>query len=309
MKTRRLIAGMLSFVAGLGLPGAVRAADAPLPPEPTAVKKRLFSDFHLLPKSAQSNPEIDMTVFSERTEYGRTLPDVGPQSPAYYLAQSQGYQAQGSTPMGLNPPSQEDIEKLVQSTLSQRGYLSAEGTSHPPSLGIFYYWGVHSAIDPNEVFESPELMHVRQRDILQRAKLVGGPSYVEKLQRQMTFGSTIADHTPKAEHLLYQVHNDLYYVVVSAYDYSRLTKGERQLVWRTTMTVNEQGVSIKETLPPLIVSAADYFGRDTNEPVALQRKIRRGGTVSLGPLIILGEAPVPGGTNPSPAPEPAKPKD
>jgi hypothetical protein len=291
MKNPRLLVVIAAGLACLGSLNAARAADAIDPVrEATPAKKKVFRDFHLMPKSFQSSPDIDMTVFSERTEFGRALPEVSPENPAYYHAQSQGYQAQGSTPVGLKPPTQEDIEKLVQSTLTRRGYLSAEGTSHAPTLGIFYYWGVHAAIDPNEVYETPELMHIRQQDILQRAKLVGGPSYAEKLLRQMTYGSTIADHTPKEEHLLFQVQNDLYYVVVSAYDYARLTKGERQLVWRTTMTVNEQGVSIKETLPPLIVSAAEYFGRDTKEAVALQRRISRGGTVTLGPLIVIGEA-------------------
>jgi hypothetical protein len=124
---------------------------------------------------------------------------------------------------------------------------------------------------------------------MERARLVGGKPLAEKINQELTVGVLPGERSPRDEHLRYQIEHDLYYVVVSAYDYSRLTKGERHLAWRTTLTVNSEGVSLTDTLPPLIASATDFLGRDTGKSVALQRRINRG-SVKLGPLIIIGEA-------------------
>jgi hypothetical protein len=261
-------------------------------PEVGQPLKQRPGGFHLelLPKAFMSDPQIEMTVYSERTEYGRTLPDVTPGQPAYYVAQSQGYQPMGSSPVSEHPPAQEKIEALLQRVLEKRGYLPARDLAHPPTLALFTYWGTHSGIDVQEVVERPDLITLRERDILERARLVGGRANVEKLARQMAYGIPLHERMAREEHLRYQAEHNLYYVVVSAYDFARLAQGERRLVWRTTMTVNDQGVSIKETLPPLIASALDFFGRDTGESLALQRRISRG-SVTLGPLIIIGSVP------------------
>lgn len=273
-------------------PGLEGRADAErvLDSRPAVQKKSEGFNFTLLPKSFQSNPRIEMTVYSERTEWGRMLPDVSLGDPAYYVAQSQGYQPMGSSQPHEHPPAQEQIEALLHRVLEQRGYLPARDPAHPPTLALFYYWGSHSGIDVQEVMENPHLMHLRNRDILQRAQLVGGRANAAKYARQMAHGIPLTERTPKEEHLRYQAENNLYYVVVSAYEFVPLAQGERRLAWRTTMTVNDRGLNMQETLPPLIISAANYLGRDTLESVALERRISRG-SVTLGPLLIIGEAP------------------
>jgi hypothetical protein len=287
MKTRCL----LLPIALVGALSAAPAEELPLIPESGQPLVKRPGGFHLelMPKAFASNPQIEMTVFSERTEYGRTLPEVTPENPAYYVAHSEGYQPMGSSPLRENPPTREQIETLLQGVLEKRGFHPAREITQPPALALFYFWGSHSGIDLRDVVENPDLMHLRNQDILQRARLVGGKSLAEKLSRQLAYGVPLFERTPKEEHLRYQMEHDLYYVVVSAYEFGELANGKRKLVWRTTMTVNDQGVSMRETLPPLIVSAMDFFGRDTGDSVALQRRVSRG-KVTLGPLMIIGEA-------------------
>ncbi len=256
------------------------------------VAKRPGFHLDLVPKAFQSDPQIEMTVYGERTEYGRTLPDVSVEEPVYYVAQSKGYQPMGSNPIVEHPPAQEKIDKLLQRVLELRGFLPARERTHPPTLAILYYWGSHSGLTVSDLVEHPEMRYLRDRDILQRTQLVGGRAAVEKRAWQMGYGVLPGVYMAKEAHLLNQAEENLYYVVVSAYDFNTLALGERRLVWRTTMTVNDVGVSMKETLPPLIVSALAYLGRDTGEPVALERRIQRG-SVTLGPLMIIGEASPP----------------
>jgi hypothetical protein len=284
-----------SLLTSLILVGAIHAGTAAEGGEPdlildadqTPVKRSSGFNFQLAPKAFASNPRIEMTVFGERTEYGRALPEVSPENPAYYVAHSEGYRPMGSSPVKEHPPAQDKIDTLLQRVLEKRGFLPARDLAHPPTLALFYYWGSHSGLDIREVLEMPELMSLRQRDVLERARLVGGLANAEKTARQMAFGIPPTERKAREEHLRYQAEHNLYYVVVSAYDFTRLAQGERMLVWRTTLTVNDQGVSMTETLPPLIASAMNFFGRDTGESLALERRISRG-SVTLGPLIIIG---------------------
>ena len=288
MKAPRLVSLLALPLTAL----AVQPQEPDLIPELGQPLMKRPGGFHLdlMPKAFAANPRIEMTVYSERTEYGRTLPDVSPEQPAYYVAHSQGYRPMGSSPVRQHPPVQEKIDALMQRVLEKRGFLPAQELAHPPSLALFYYWGDHSGIDAREVMEMPELRSLRQRDVLERARLVGGLANVEKLAQQMAYGIPLNERMAREEHLRYQAEHNLYYVVVSAYDFTLLAHGERRLVWRTTLTVNDQGVSMKETLPPLIASAVDFFGRDTGESLALQRRIDRS-SVTLGPLIIIGSVP------------------
>ncbi|HWA24172.1 MAG TPA: hypothetical protein VG734_00760 [Lacunisphaera sp.] len=297
-----LLAAGASRAAEAGEPGFVPETQAPL------VRRSGGFNLELLPKPFQTNPRIEMTVYSERTPWGREQPDVSPSTPAYYVMQSQGYQPMGSNPVRENPPPKEVIDELMQRVLEARGFLPVRDPTKTPTLAIIYYWGSHSGLDVQDVMENPALMDLRNRDILQRAMLVGGRGNAAKYSRQIAYGVPLSERQAREEHLRYQIHNNLYYVVVSAYDYESLSLGQRRLVWRTTMTVNDRGLNMDETLPPLIVSATDFFGRDTGETMALERRINRR-SVTLGPLMIIGVASPPiMGTPPPPAEPPAESK-
>jgi len=276
----------------LCLPVAVGLAQAPdgppLPPD-AVVESRKFH-FDLLPKAFTPNPTLELTVHSELTDYGRTLPEASPQNPVYYVAHNSGFRPMGHAVGGEHPPMPEVLEQAFLRALTGRGYLASPDNEHPPALMLNYFWGSHTALDPEMAGMFREL---HERNIIERALLVGGRAYARELRWEMEFGRTILGDTLKRDFLRYQATHDLYYVVVSAYDFSSLAKGGRKLAWRTTMTVNAQGVSMQESLPPLIFSGSYYLGRDSREPVAIRRDVQRS-TVKLGPLrIIEDDVPLP----------------
>jgi hypothetical protein len=121
----------LAFGAQAQEPGPAPVSLAP------AAKKSDDLRFQLLPKSLASDPLVEMTVYSELTEYGRTLPEVSPEQPAYYLSQSQGFQPMGSSPGGDHPPTPEQIDRLLQGVLQKRGFLPAKESARAPTLALF----------------------------------------------------------------------------------------------------------------------------------------------------------------------------
>lgn len=313
----------------LAILSAALAQTPVAPPEPgvpeTVVPKKPQKSqwvFSILPKSLQKNPLVDLTIITEMTELGKQQPAASPAKPVYYLAQSAGYHQLGETSANERTLKQEDVERILTRSLAASGFLPAT-REHPATLVIFYTWGSHSMLvegDPDNPALSPEAV---ARNLLDRAALVGGVKFAEKMRKlfeeaddqatlnrvpppdpsgavppiqpilgpeQMDFMNPVnrfKAEDPKNDAMFEQFANDLYYVVASAYDYASLAAKQRRLFWRTRMTVAAQGVSQEQTLPTLISAAGPYFGKDMSEAELITKKAMREGTVEIGTATVV----------------------
>lgn len=263
---------------------AVLLATAVAAPPPTS---DLDSDvpaggFSFIPRIFQRNPSLEMTVFTEVSDYGKGVEPATLDAPQYYEMSVQGRHDRGEVLAGDRGPAPEELLAVLQRSLAGTGYRPADA-AHPAGLVLVWFWGAHNAVDSDMVAQFPELA---RRYILERAILVGGKSYAAKLGREFAYGETDLSISGKKEFLRMQASEDLYFMVVSAYRLADVVHNENKVLWRTMMTVNTRGVSMSESLPPLILTAGDYFGRATAEPMALRRAVRRG-TVKLGPMQII----------------------
>lgn len=266
----------------------------------------------LMPVPFQKNPVLAMTVITEFTDHGRTLPAASPDHPLYYVLHDAGFKPRGDALAGERPPSPEQLATAMKTALAKDGFLPADET-HLPDLALIYYWGSYSTPDREMAALFPE---AAWRSMIERAALVGGDTFRRELE---VYGSPNESGLnrlfnwvgrEKTQYFLFdQASHDLHYVVVSAYQYDELAHNSRRLAWRTTMTVNGVGTSMSETLRPLVLTAGSYFGREV-PAIALKRRVRRG-TVELGPLKVVDEEAVatfttpPRETTPTPLQPPA----
>ncbi len=237
--------------------------------------------FRLLPLSMQQDPRFEMTILCELTPYGRTLAPATPERPVYYVSQAGGPQQLGETTGGEKMP--ENFAKILTRSLSTNGYLPAEGTPQPPSLVLIYHWGSSYEMDIDSRINFPE-QDFRQRQ--ERAALIGLSAFDRRSLPDGDFFSRLFPVTLEQERLAVQGQHSLYFTVVSAYDYASLARGERQLVWRAHLTAAAQGVSMRESLPALVLTAGTSFGRDTQGAQFVTRRALRG-KVELAPLIMV----------------------
>ena len=290
------------LLLGLALALVARAADSP----PTAFDKssRMAKTgdfvFSILPKSFQRNPTLDMTFNTEFTPYGRLLRKATPENPVYYVEQDAGFRSLGWAVGGEKPPKSEDMERVLTKALATNSFLPA-APEHAPGLAIIYFWGSHNKPDDDTARLFPELL---QKNVLERAMLVGGKKLVSGMSFAMEWGESPADREEKMEFLRDQANAEIYYVVASAYDYQALAHGQRKLAWRTTLTVTSAGLAMNETLLPLVTSAAPFFGRETTLPEIGSRRVSRTGYVEIGKAIVVPDAPTPAAPS---APKPAAP--
>jgi hypothetical protein len=94
---------------------------------------------------------------------------------------------------------------------------------------------------------------------------------------------------PKIEMLVEATFGSCYFVVASAYDGVAMAKGEGRLLWRTKMTVNSSGVSMREALPTLIASSAPFIGRDMRDAEVISKRVYREGHVEIGTPTVVEE--------------------
>ena len=159
-----------------------------------------------------------------------------------------------------------------------------------------------------------------QRDLFERAALIGGGAFAialrnalaDEVENMNTNYSMQQDVTPVSpnraspfqrflsgknsdliSHLVEDAFHSCYFVVATAYDYAAVARGEKRLLWRTKMTVDAQGVNMKESLGPLIASAGPLFGREMTEATVVSRKISREGTVTIGTAVEVPDPPAP----------------
>jgi hypothetical protein len=151
--------------------------------------------------------------------------------------------------------------------------------------------------------------HTARTDVLQRAELIGGNKFAHELAQALdreasyeegggsppsedNISSPFNQWANANENLLAIVDESFsscYFVVASAYDYVAMKNGKRILLWRTKMTVNSTGISMTESLTPLIAAAAPYFGKDMPEVATISRQISRDGKVEIGTATVIDD--------------------
>lgn len=167
-------------------------------------------------------------------------------------------------------------------------------------------------------------------DVIERAELIGGTKFAQELSavlneeaayeksRSDLMSPSVAMASPfnrfvsandNLMSLVEESFSSCYFVIASAYDYAAMTRGQRVLLWRTKMTVNSTGISMTQSLSPLIASAGPYFGREMAETVTVTRRMVREGRVEIGTSTVIDDDSTPPSKTPTDgkSPAPAKP--
>jgi len=244
--------------------------------------------FSLLPRSFQTNPRVDLAVITEMTEDGKKIPPPTEEKPIYYFAQSAGFHGEGHGAQDYPPMEVGKLEAQLQESIKGNHYLPAS-PGHPPTIVLFYVWGVHNRLDP-------EIKDIGNLNLLSRAQLVGGTKFAHELYQALeewdASGSPTRDimdpmhrfieRDDLTRQLMEQIFYDCYYVVVSAYEGAALAQGQRKLLWRTKISTSSQGIGLKETMPALFAGGADFYGKEMPTAAVLDKQLHRGGHVEIG---------------------------
>lgn len=243
-------------------------------------------------------------MLTNLTPAGKQLPIPSAEQPAYYAIEPGMNRDLGvGAERGLKTPPVEKMKQVLQQALRESGYLPSD-EQHRPSLMIFFHWGT-SSFNPSEDNDN-ELE--RRKVLMDRAMLIGGPNLakemakvMEEIDRRATMPPEMAAmmmfdplenlmrQSPDMRRMVEEIFSSSFFVVASAFDYAAMANNRPVLLWRTKMTVNSLGVNMVESVPPLIASAAPYFGRDMELPMLVSKRVSRDGKVEIGEAIVVEE--------------------
>lgn len=304
IRTTLALAASLAIALALSLPA--QNAPARTPPQKTkavtAAKKPKSEKwkFSFLPVGLQKNPQPEYVIITEMTDEGRKLPPPSFDKPVYYISHSVGQRDVGGAYGGTKPVEYGYLEKQLADALASNGYHPAAG-AHSATQVLFIAWGMHNRlVEPENPEDADSETHynVGYEDVmnlLSRAKVVGGKKFADEfasaIADQMEWTRNLRARGPLREFaerdeltgsLVDQVFEDCYYLLVTALDAEALYRGEKKVLWTTKISTVSRGINFMSTLPNMVELGAYYFGRETEIPDILRKRLMKKATVEIG---------------------------
>ncbi|MEO7412723.1 MAG: hypothetical protein ABIZ81_05140 [Opitutaceae bacterium] len=330
---RRFALGLPAFaLLAIAAISDVQAVDAPSTEKPKAdsiaigeadaAAKDRFRLSDLLPTAWQKRPKMRFHVYTEMTPQGRSRPEPTSTAPLTYFSPEGKYVETGWLVIaGERPPPWPQLREAMQKALAGNSYhLIADDRQRPDLLIVFTYGAFSTdlaSLAPPEadlpVTAEELLVYALQdraalKDVLDRARFIGGARVAEELRLALVFGSVPqllnGSAGDKVRDIVELAFHPCYFVTATAYDFSGVEKKQKIPLWQTRMTIDTQGVAMDEVLKPLIANTGAYLGRETPEAVIIGKRIDREGRVEVGtPTVVPDKEPKPG-----PAPGQAVPR-
>lgn len=222
------------------------------------------------------------------TDVNGFRPPANPEQPQYYVAASLGYRDLGAAIPGFSePPPDKDVVHLLSSELAKQGYLPATSQSASPTLLLVYTWGTLNA----ERFSGPDPSYVRQLNHGQLLRFLGGDKVGMKKDFFDSYTAPAPGLTPQSyvgQRISEVAREDLFIIVVAAYDYSDAVELKRRPpVWTTRISAPSLGFSFSNVFPAMLAIGGQQFGRHTASPVWVNANEKFEPNVRLGELQLL----------------------
>jgi hypothetical protein len=244
----------------------------------------------LAPVRLAAEPAWQFNLVGDMYNDGRKLTHPTPEKPAYYFPVVRGLQRLGAQTGRDEPASAKDLVHALATALAHEGYLAsreiavppggkapaagqatAKALSPPPSLLIVFHWG---SINP-DTLDAGDPENTNPASVLNQNQMIS-----------MTAGkqtSNLGDFGLQTETIMQGIHDDHYFVMVSAYDFKAYNEQHKKVkLWVAKLSVPSSGTKMAEVLPALIKTGAQVFGRETSGPKILDVPIAPEGHVEIG---------------------------
>lgn len=226
--------------------------------------------------------KLDMLVVAEQTDSAVKPAPPTAALPTFYAALDGGYIESGDPIGGLKPPPASAIAQALGAALASQHYVPAT-TGNSPAQLLIYHWGLLNR-DSRQIRTSLHL----QPNLVARIGLVSTDAEAARIEEDLLdrrqpgpIHPPIID--PQERDLIQFAADNRYFVIVSAYDFASVARGDGQLLWRVKLSTRSVGTSMAESLTTLLQGGAPYFGHDVNATQMLQQPLAAA-TTGLAPV-------------------------
>jgi hypothetical protein len=242
-------------------------------------------------------PLANASLFSDNFELlvvAETAKDApAPAAPFTYSAIDGGYIEAGDPIVGDTPPTADRVRQALYDALKSQG-IDANRSS--PSVLLTYYWGV-LRIDREQI----RLPYGVKTNLNARIRLVsterlGAEVENHILGRQKADGTDMNASSPPflvgpTETVVQMARQPRIFVIVSAFDYQRLSQHDVKPLWRVKLSAQETSGDMDQVIPSLIAAGAPYFGKNLQDPKIVQATLAPTSASGATPASMLQPAP------------------
>jgi hypothetical protein len=205
--------------------------------------------------------KFDMLAVAEQFPLQPSRQVDAPAHPSSYALIGGGFIEAGDPTAGEHPPAASTVTAALQDALTSAGYtLAPSGVT--PTAALIYHWGlIRDERMPLRVpFQLEPNLRTRLSLVTPAARF---PSIEERIisRRDYTPAALQTIEYPDVRDALDLARDGVYFVVVSAYDYAALARGETNLLWRTKLTAQLNSGALADVVHSLLRNAAPYLGR------------------------------------------------
>ena len=224
--------------------------------------------------------ELEAITVTEIEPSARLLRPATPDKPVYYAAVSGGFMNLGAPKAGEKPVDRPLVNQTMLKTLAKQGYLPSS-PRHPAQLILVWTWGTFNAqrtpISPfGSVYNHRELLR-----FLGGEKL-GLGSRNDAAFPELTLLPGLVYEGSDAARIVETAKDDLYFIVVTAYDTRSSNSKRPVLLWTTRISCSSRGFWLPEAMPALAAMGGPFIGRDTARPVWVRATDKFRPEVTLG---------------------------
>jgi hypothetical protein len=220
--------------------------------------------------------DVQVITTTDTMPAGALLRPPSPTDPVYYVAKDFGYRDFGAAMVGDKRPVPQEMIRMIVRVLATAGYLPADAQHHPTQLIIFAWGTLYSDVMPNpesHMYPNPGNFNFpdTQLNYGQALRFLGGDKlglfseYVDDWMVPRMPGLIRIDSDSEAIRRVAK--ENLYAAALAGYEFPVQQPKHPKLLWRTKIACPAAGLVLADTLPPMLVIAAPYIGRETKGPV------------------------------------------
>ncbi|GAB5560034.1 MAG: hypothetical protein SynsKO_16810 [Synoicihabitans sp.] len=231
---------------------------------------------------AQREPEV--LVVSET--FGRPLEETRPtqDNPISYHLLGGAQLDFGGKIRRERMPDEHELERLINDTLASQGFRRMPEAGPTPDLIVTYAYG-SVAVDLNDWEEAPVDDAVDTSEYLTTNEYAHGGEILRLIGADRMQNRRMDFHT--AQLFRNALQNDRLYITVSAMGTAALMRQQREIIWRTKISIELDRNTLPDAMGAMMASAAPHFGIETEVPVFMDARDRRETEVKIGDLKVV----------------------
>ena len=195
----------------------------------------------------------------------------------------------GAVIAGIKAPSKEEIEALIHRTMKSQGFTQSEVGEAVPDVFLVYTYG--SAFVPDDPSDGIEFDEESGEFSGQTAV----PDIVGEREMFALAGGAKVLQSGGDRRALEKVRDaadtDRLFVMIAAVDGAKYHEGEKEVMWRTRISIPSRGFNLPDYMNLMVETAAPYFAVETTAPVTLREEDRRETNVEIRDATVVEDEP------------------